>query len=49
VIDVKTRRIVTELKDEAGKSVMSEKMLEIDVRDGKPIRSGDQFGIGRKR
>jgi hypothetical protein len=49
VIDVKSRRIVTELKDEAGKPVMSEKLLEIDFRDDKPVRNGDQFGIGRKR
>ena len=24
-----------------------EKMLEIDFSNGKPIRAGDQFGIGR--
>jgi hypothetical protein len=48
VIDPKTKKIVTELKDESGRPVMSEKLLEIIVRDGKPVRAGDQFGLGRK-
>ena len=26
---------------------MSEKMLEIDTRDGRVVRVGDQFGLGR--
>src|SRR5262249_59624307 len=34
VIDPKTRQIVTHLKDERGRFVRSEKLLEIDVRDG---------------
>ncbi len=47
VIDVASRAIVTVLKDEKGADVQSEKMLEIDLRDGTPIRTGDQFGLGR--
>lgn len=47
VVDVKTRKVVTELKDEAGRPVQSEKLLEIDFQSGQPIRVGDQFGIGR--
>jgi hypothetical protein len=47
IIDVKTRRILATLSDEAGRPVHSEKMLEIDFADGKPIQSGDQFGLGR--
>lgn len=47
VIDVATRRIVAELKDENGVSVQSEKMMEVDFRNGVPIRTGDQFGVGR--
>jgi hypothetical protein len=27
--------------------VHSEKMVEIVFRDGKPVRNGDQFGVGR--
>lgn len=49
VIDIKTRRIVTTLADENGHPVQSEKMVEINLRDGKPFTAGDQFGIGRKR
>jgi DNA-binding beta-propeller fold protein YncE len=49
VIDVKTRRIVAALSDEAGRQVQSEKLLEIVFANGKPVRSSDQFGIGQKR
>jgi hypothetical protein len=49
VIDVATRRIITTLTDEAGRPVMSEKLLEIDFRDGKPLRAGNQFGVGQVR
>jgi DNA-binding beta-propeller fold protein YncE len=48
VIEVATRKIVTGLTDETGAQVHSEKMVEIHFRDGKPIRTGDQFGLGRK-
>ncbi len=48
VIDVKSKLIVTQLTDEAGRAVQSEKMLEIDVADGAPLRNGDQFGLGRR-
>ena len=48
-IDVKTRAIITRLTDEQGRSVQSEKMVEIDFDGGKPTRTGDQFGLGRKR
>ena len=47
VVDVKTRTIVTELKDEKGQPVQSEKMMEIDFQSGRPVRTGDQFGLGR--
>lgn len=47
VIDVKTRTIVADLKDETGHPVQSEKLLEIDFRDNRPVQVGDQFGIGR--
>lgn len=47
VIETKTRRIVATLQDEKGRAVHSEKMLEIDFRDGKVARAGDQFGIGQ--
>lgn len=47
VIDVKTRKILFTLQDEYNNSVASEKMLEIDFENGKAIRAGDQFGVGR--
>jgi hypothetical protein len=47
VIDVATKKIVTALKDEMGRPVHSEKMIEIHFQDGAPIRTGDQFGLGR--
>lgn len=49
VVEVATRKIVAGLTDEKGAAVQSEKMLEIDFADGKPVRAGDQFGLGRKR
>ncbi len=47
VIDVKTREIVHQLTDEEKRAVMSEKMVEIHFRGGKPVAAGDQFGVGR--
>lgn len=49
VIDVKTRKIVTSLKDEEGREAHSEKVIEIILdADGNIIAVGDQFGVGRK-
>ncbi len=47
VIDVATRKTVATLADEQGRPVMSEKMVEVDFADGLPVRTGDQFGLGR--
>jgi DNA-binding beta-propeller fold protein YncE len=47
IIDVATRKTVAQLTDEEGRKVMSEKIVEIHFADGKPIRVGDQFGLGR--
>jgi DNA-binding beta-propeller fold protein YncE len=47
VIDVATHKILTTLEDEQGRHVQSEKLLEIDFEEGRPVRAGDQFGIGR--
>lgn len=49
VIDVKTKKIITALSDETGRQVHSEKLLEIVFVNGKPVRAGDQFGLGRKK
>ena len=47
VIEVTSRRIVAGLTDEKGTAVQSEKMVEIHFKDGQPVRTGDQFGLGR--
>ncbi|HSU68102.1 MAG TPA: hypothetical protein VLJ39_14590, partial [Tepidisphaeraceae bacterium] len=47
VIDVQSKKILLGLKDEEGRQVHSEKLVEIDFADGKPVRNGDQFGLGR--
>jgi hypothetical protein len=49
IIDVKSKKIITTLSDETGRQVHSEKIVQIDFVDGKPLRTGDQFGLGRKR
>jgi len=43
------QKIVTALKDEKGRDVHSEKMVELHFRAGVPLRNGDQFGVGRIR
>lgn len=48
VIDASTKRIVATLEDETGKQVQSEKLLEVDFANGRPVRAGDQFAIGQK-
>lgn len=49
VIDVRTHKIIATLTDEDGREVQSEKLLEVDFRGSRPIRTGDQFGIGRRK
>ncbi len=48
VFDVKTKKLVTTLKDETGKPVSSSKFIEIHFRDGKVVKMGHEFGLGRK-
>jgi len=48
VIDVGTKQKVATLKDDTGQVVASSKFIEIHFdKDGKVIRVGDQFGLGR--
>ena len=47
VIDRNTRKIVHTLRDETGTQVESEKLLEIDFNGTKPVRNGNQFGVGQ--
>ena len=48
VFDSKTKKLVVVLKDEKGREVHSEKMIEIVFKGGVPLRTGDQFGLGRE-
>jgi len=48
VIDARTHKIVATLQDEQGRDVQSEKLIEIDFQDDRPVRVADQFGLGRK-
>jgi DNA-binding beta-propeller fold protein YncE len=50
VVDTKSRRIIAALSDEMGRVVQSEKVVEIVKNaDGRVVRTGDQFGVGRKK
>jgi DNA-binding beta-propeller fold protein YncE len=48
VIDTRTREIVTTLRDESGRPVQSEKLVEVVLSGGRPVAVGDQFGLGRR-
>jgi DNA-binding beta-propeller fold protein YncE len=47
VVDVASKRVVATLRDEASHDVQSEKLLDLTIADGKVIRAGNQFGVGR--
>lgn len=47
VMDARTKKVITKLKDEKGQPFCSSKFIEVHVRDGKVVRIGDQFGLGR--
>ena len=49
VIDTRTRKIVAALTDEEQRVVQSENVVEVVMSDGRPVRNGDQFGIGRMK
>ena len=46
VYDVKTKKVVAELKDEKGKRFVGYRHIEVHFKDGKPYRMGDQIGKG---
>ncbi|TAE30621.1 MAG: hypothetical protein EAZ91_09825 [Cytophagales bacterium] len=47
IIDTRTRRIIATLEDASFNSVQSEKMVEIHLSGNRPVRAGDQFGLGQ--
>jgi len=46
VIDIKTRKVIAQLKDEYGRTMHSEKLLDMIFTDGKLTRVANQFGNG---
>ena len=48
IFDTATRKVIATLTDETGRAVQSEKVVEVVFSGGRPVRTGDQFGIGRK-
>jgi len=46
VVDVKTKQIVAQMKDEYGKPMHSEKYLEMTFSNGKLLRTVSQYGEG---
>jgi hypothetical protein len=46
VIDVKSRKIIGQLKDEYGRPMYSEKFLDMVFRNGKLTQVSNQFGNG---
>jgi DNA-binding beta-propeller fold protein YncE len=48
IIDTRTRKVIATLTDEKGRAVQSEKVVEIVFAGAQAVRTGDQFGIGRR-
>lgn len=49
IIDAATKKVVAALKDEDGREVQSEKVLDLVIENGKVIRTGNQFGVGKRK
>ncbi len=49
IIDATTKKVVASLRDENGHDVQSEKVLDLVIENGRVIRAGNQFGVGRKQ
>jgi DNA-binding beta-propeller fold protein YncE len=47
VVETASRTIVAGLTDEQGRAVQSEKLVDVVFDGDRPVRAGDQFGIGR--
>jgi DNA-binding beta-propeller fold protein YncE len=48
IIDVKAKKVVASLRDENGRPVQSEKMLDLVIENGKVTLVGNQFGVGKR-
>jgi hypothetical protein len=48
ILAVKSHEVIGGLTDENGLAVQGEKVAEFHFQNGESIRTGDQFGLGRK-
>jgi DNA-binding beta-propeller fold protein YncE len=48
VFETKTKRLVTRLRDEVGRDVGSEKLLEVVFEGDKAVTAGNSFGVGHR-
>jgi len=49
IIEVASKKIVAALRDETGRQVQSEKMLDLTIANGRVVGAGNQFGVGMKQ
>jgi hypothetical protein len=49
VFETRSKKMIAALQDETGRQIGSEKLLEIVFDGNKPVRNGDQFGVGMTR
>jgi DNA-binding beta-propeller fold protein YncE len=49
VVETAGRNVVAGLADEEGRAVQSEKLVDIVFAGDRPVRAGDQFGVGRRQ
>ena len=47
MFETQTKRLVTRLRDEVGRDVGSEKLLEVVFEQGKAVAAGNSFGVGQ--
>jgi hypothetical protein len=49
IIDAQSKQVVASLKDEMGRDVEGEKVVEVLYENGKLMKTVDQFGVGQVR
>ena len=47
IIDAETKEVIAGLRDELGREVQGEKVVEVLFQGGKPVKAVDQFGVGQ--
>ena len=49
IIDAQTKQVIASLKDEVGRDVEGERVVEVLFQDRKLVKVVDQFGVGQVR